>query len=148
MTQYLLEFMNIMNIKKSPSNYALLLLLATAFLTMQWTTTHVHLSEQHSHNGSHHQLQFEAHAHSLNDQTTTIDFSHQSSHTIIIEFGKEYGLSKKETQKIPLTFIVGAAPCLSPPLLLVSTKIPVIENTRSSYLNRSTLSPRAPPHIS
>lgn len=137
-----------MNIKKIPSNYVVLLLLAVVFFTTQWSTIHVHLAEQHSHDGGAHQHQPEAHAHSLIEQATTNDYLHQLSHTNIVELGSEYCFSKNDTQKKALTFIVDTSPCLSPFLLLVSSKIRGFESSKSSYLNRSTLNPRAPPQIS
>ena len=65
----------------------LLLLLVTAFLSMQWTAVHIHLAEQHDHDGSHHQHQPEAHAHHLSIQSVAaIDFSHQEHHANVLDF--------------------------------------------------------------
>lgn len=76
-----------MSVKKAKfsSNYLLRLFLVTAFLTMQWTPAHVHLSEHHEHDGLHHQHQTETHAHNLDNQSIAIDVSnHQTSHANVI----------------------------------------------------------------
>ena len=129
-------------------NYLLLLLLVAAFLTMQSATAHIHLGEQHNHDETHHQHQAELHAHNLITQTIVTADSHQESHANVIVLIHECSIPKQEKQKnLPAALIAKSASLLQP-LLLVSTKIPVIEDTRSSYLNRSTLNPRAPPQIS
>lgn len=138
-----------MNRYKIQPNYALLLLLVMAFLAMQWTTIHIHLAEQHGHDGGYHQHQVDAHDHSFSSQTVTaIDFSQQTNHDNIIEFDREDGLPKKGTQKAPSTTLVGTTVHLLAPFLLVSIKVPVVTNTKSSYVNRSTLNSRAPPQTS
>ena len=139
-----------MNRYKIQPNYALLLLLVMAFLAMQWTTTHIHLAEQHSHDGGSHQHQVDAHDHSFSSgMVTAIDFSQQTNHDNIIEFDREDGLPKKGTQKAAsTTTLVGTTVHLLAPFLLVSIQTPVVTNTKSSYVNRSTLNPRAPPQTS
>lgn len=124
----------------------LLLSLVTAFLTVQWMPPHVHLSEQHKHDGIHHQHQTEIHAHSLVSQTIGVDFSHQISHANIFALIHDYILPKPEKQN-SFSIIVRPVNWL-PSFLLVNIKIPAITNTQLSYFAFSTVNPRAPPQIS
>jgi hypothetical protein len=140
----------IMNIKMTKFwfNRLLSLFLVTAFLTMQWTPVHIHLSEQHDHDGVHHQHLAETHAHNLSNQTITIDISHQTSHTNVIVLGQEYSLSKQDNQKNLSTALVTNTVRVLQPFLLVSIKIPFITSSKLSYFDLSTVNPRAPPQIS
>lgn len=140
-----------MNIKatKSRSSYALFLVLFTAFLTMQWTTAHIHLDEQHQHGGVQHQHQFEAHAHDFSKQyIVAIDLSHQASHANVIEFDHGYNLPKRVQQKNPA--IVVAAAVIHPPrpFAQAGIKMPVLVDVSAYYFDRSVVSPRAPPQTS
>ena len=81
-------------------NQVMLLTFVAAFLTMQWTTTHVHLGEGHDHDGGHHQHNVEVHAHYSIDSnvsaeidvnnSTDFDLSHQSNKLNVIEFNSEF----------------------------------------------------------
>ena len=46
-------------------NKQLLFILITAFLCLQWSTTHIHLASEHEHNGAQHQHAVTAHQHQL-----------------------------------------------------------------------------------
>ena len=59
------------------SNYATLLLV-TAFVAAQFMTVHIHLAEQHDHDGASHQHPSEVHTHDLVIQA--IDTAHQENH--------------------------------------------------------------------
>ena len=140
-------------VKASKLNYALLLVLITVFLTMQWTTTHIHLSQKHNHTGSQHQHKVETHGHQLTDQYVIdygvdSDVSHEVSHANIVDIDHEFTLSKSEKQKFsPLA--VGPPPFqLLQYSLPIRIKVPVILNTKLSFFDRSTVSPRAPPKTS
>ena len=134
-------------------NYTLLFVLITAFLTMQWTATHIHLSQKHNHAGSHHQHKVENHGHDLTDKyvidyVVDIDDSHEVSHANVVDIDHKYTLSKSEKQKY---FPLAVAP---PPFQLLQyslpthVKIPVNLNIKLSYFDRSTVNPRAPPKTS
>ena len=41
----------------------ILIVLVAAFLAMQWSTAHIHLAENHHHDGSHHQHNIAVHSH-------------------------------------------------------------------------------------
>lgn len=120
----------------------LLLLLVTAFITMQWTSSHVHLSEQHAHDGGHHQHQVEAHAHNLDSQLSAL----QANHVNVVELSQECNSPNKGKQKCLSTSLV--LDTLIQPYLLISIKTPATTNSNLSYFDLSTVNPRAPPQIS
>ena len=116
---------------------------------MQWTAVHVHLAEQHDHDGAHHQHQLEAHAHHVSNQdVAAIDYSHQENHSNVLDFNYEYSRPKGEKQKTPSAVVHTLTPLPTQPFLLVSAEIPDVINTKLSYFSRSTDNPRAPPKIS
>ena len=130
-------------------NHALLFVLITAFLTMQWTATHIHLSQKHNHSGSHHQHKVENHNHDLtNKYVIDIDSVHEVNHANAVDIDHKYTLSKSEKQKY--TPLAAAPPSYQLPqsFLPTSVKIPVNLSTKLSYFDRSTVSPRAPPKTS
>ncbi|PHS71864.1 MAG: hypothetical protein COB22_06765 [Cycloclasticus sp.] len=129
-------------------NYLLLLLLVTAFLTMQSATAHIHLGEQHNHDETHHQHQAEIHAHNLATQTTVVADSHQESHANVIVLIHECSIPKQEKQKNLSTALIAKSASLLQPFLLVNIKIPEITNAKLSYFSFSTVNPRAPPQTS
>lgn len=138
-----------MRIAKFCSNCPLLFVVITAFLAMQWTTAHIHLTEHHNHAGSYHEHQIETHAHHLIGQDTiAVDVSHHAGHANVIELDYEYSLPKREQQKNHSTVGVVSVFQLPPPSLLSGIEIPIVTNTKLSYLARSTVNPRAPPQTS
>ena len=134
-------------------NHALLFVLITAFLTMQWTTAHIHLSQNHSHTGSQHHHKVETHGHQLTDQyvidyDVDSDVSHEVSHANIVDIDHKCTLSKSEKQKY-FALVVAPPPYqLLQSFIPISVKIPVNLNTKLSYFDHSTVSPRAPPKTS
>ena len=129
------------------SNYALLLLI-TAFLTMQWSSTHVHLPEQHSHHGSQHQHLANLHSHSLIDEVNASHVSHEVSHANVITFDLECSFQKQQkTNNLPVA-LISEAPQLVTSLWLISYKFPVPLDHPLSYFRYSTNHPRAPPQTS
>ena len=138
-----------LRITKNCSQTALLLLLVTAFLSMQWTTAHIHLAEHHTHEGSHHEHQIESHAdHFTSQHASTIDYNHQADHENTVELDNDC-CSPNNGKQSPSP--IGAIASIYQSQLLptvVSSKIPVIVNTKLSYLDRTTVKLRAPPRIS
>lgn len=130
------------------SNRLLSLCLVTAFLAIQWTPAHIHLSEQHNHDGNHHQHQAETHAHNLTWQAASTDVAHPTSHADIIVLAHACHFPQQEKQGHHLIALVTNATSLLHPSLPVNIAIPIITNTKLSYLELSTVSPRAPPQIS
>ena len=129
-------------------NKTLLLFLVTAFLTVQWTATHIHLAEHHDHDDSHHQHNIETHAHFLTDhQTDSIDSEATTDDLSVVELDYDSNLpiAKKIT---PVISVIASAnlPLLS--FQSVSFELPVFTDDKSGHLDRSTVSPRAPPQAS
>ena len=94
-----------MRVSKFKLSYALFFVLITAFLTMQWTATHIHLPQKHNHAGSHHQHKIETHGHDLTDKyvidyvtkyAVDIDGSHEVRHANVVDIDHKYTLSKSE----------------------------------------------------
>ena len=128
-------------------NPTLLLVIITAFLAMQWSTSHIHLATQHDHDGNHHQHYTETHSHLLADHhADNIDSSHQTGNFNLVELDYEY-FTPTVKKKTPTTVIIG--PVLQQLTIFqrVSVKLPVILNTRLNHLSRSIVSPRAPPRF-
>ena len=146
-----------MNITQIKSNHWLLLFFVTAFLTMQWTTTHIHLATHHQHNGNHHQHTFETHTHQLasfsapkaNHNADTIDvsphFSHQIDHANTIDLNVDYTLQKKAPQKTLSDVIPSLTTSLRPSLRYISTHHTLPPLAQHNYLAHSTDHARAPP---
>ena len=124
------------------------LILVTAFLAMQWTPAHIHLNEQHDHEGSHHQHLAETHVHNLTKQISSTDFDLQASHADAIVLAYECCFRQQDKQKnISAAFITEAATILQP-VLVENDSIPATTNFKLNYLGLSTANPRAPPQIS
>jgi len=119
-----------------------LLFLITAFLTVQWTATHVHFSEDHNHDGNTHKHQIETHTHqfiSINDS------SPQLSHSNIIELdSKDYRQNRKIEKNESLDIVIQTFN-LQVIIPLVKLEVPPFINTRQGYSLYSSSNPRAPP---
>ncbi len=142
----LLRF-NYMNSNKYHSNFVLVLLLVTAFLSMQWTAVHIHLADQHIHDKSLHQHQIETHAHDLiNKSVAAVNLPDQASHTDVIDLDHDANLPKKEKQRTPSSASV-ITPVFALPQAPVKTtgQIAFIKNTKLRSLYRPSFNPRAPP---
>jgi len=129
-------------------NKTLLLFLVTAFLTVQWSATHIHLAGHHVHDDSHHQHVLETHAHFLTDhQTDSIDTEATTDDLSVVELDHKSNLpiEKKIT---PVIAMIASVYLQSLFFQLVSFELPVFTADKSSYLDRSTVSPRAPPQTS
>jgi hypothetical protein len=139
------------------SNHWLLLFFVLAFLTMQWSTTHIHLATQHHHNGKHHHHTIKTHAHQLayfsasnpHQHADTFDlpsyFFHPADHANTIDIKVDYNVQKQTPQKIFSDVITGSTTSLPPSLLYLSTSHFTPPLAQHSYLEHSTVNPRAPP---
>ena len=112
-------------------NHTLLFVLITAFLTMQWSTVHIHLAEHHNPDDSHHQHEIAFHAHySIGHHADAIGFSHQAGSTNVVELDHKYSAPKiKVWKKLSSAAITPAFQLLSStqpiciqPLVVVSPK--------------------------
>ena len=124
------------------------LFLVTAFLSMQWSPSHIHLSEQHDHEESQHQHQAEKHAHNLTKKLISLDVSHQANHANAIVLAYECCFRQQDKQKNLTTALITKAVTILQPVLVVNNSIPAITNIKLSHLGLSTANPRAPPQIS
>ncbi len=127
-------------------NRILFIFLITAFLAVQWSSAHIHLAEQHNHDGSHHQHSSKSHLHSLgNHHSNSIDTSHSTDENYVVQLDLEYRLPKwNKLDNQP-----DVLPQANHPLLPVPqhTDIPRPKFSLSQYpwLSYSTVRLRAPP---
>lgn len=133
-----------LNVTSARVKHSLLLVLVTAFLSMQWTTTHIHLAEHHDHDGVQHQHSAEAHAHQLtNHHADAIDSNH---HNNLVEIDHQC-TNAKGKYKGKLSALAIAAVFQQKTLLLGSIELPAILNTTLNHLDRSTVYLRGPPQF-
>jgi hypothetical protein len=123
-------------------NYIQLLFLITAFFTIQWTTTHIHFSQQHNHDGSLHQHQIQTHAHQY---IAIEDSSSVLSHSNIIEFENDYTFKNRKIEKPSFSDIDIEVSNTIPTISLAKKKIPIFVNIKQGYSHYSSYKPRAPP---
>ena len=130
-------------------NHTFILVLITAFLSMQWSTAHLHLAEHHDHEGSHHQHNIEIHAHhSITHNTDTFDVSHQATDNNVVKLDIECSTSHRTKQEKPSTAVI--APTFQQASLFqaLSVELRVVVKTKLSPLYYSTFNIRAPPQFS
>ena len=123
-------------------NYIQLLFLITAFLTIQWTTSHIHIAKQHNHDGLIHQHQVEAHEHHY---IASDNLSFQVSHLNIIKFDSKYNLQNASQQQSPSSDIAVQVFTTLSSISLLKVEIPTFINTKQGYSLYSSSNPRAPP---
>lgn len=127
-------------------NHTFLLALIIAFLSAQWSISHIHLAEHHDHDGSHHQHKSEVHTHnSIENSVDAIDFAHQSNDLNIVELDREINSHKVDQPQNPFAALISSAFPRLTESLPNDTFLPDFLNTKIDYLSRSTVSPRAPP---
>ncbi len=123
-------------------NYIQLLFVITAFLTIQWTTSHIHIAQQHDHDGLIHQHQEKTHAHQY---IASDNLSFQVSHLNVIELDSKYTLQNTNQQQSPSSDIAVQVFHTLSPISLIKIEIPIFINTKQGYSLYSSVSPRAPP---
>jgi len=130
-------------------NHTLLFTFIAAFLTIQWTTAHIHLAEHHDHDGSHHQHNIEVHTHhSIDQPDSATNLSHQPNSLDVVELDYEFSAKKIEKLEKPSSFVIAFSfPQLSF-AVLDATDLPNNSGTKLSYFYRSKVKPRAPPAYS
>ena len=133
---------------KFRSNKIFLLLLVTAFLTVQWSATHIHLAEHHDHDGSHHQHNIQAHAHyTTNHHTDSIETAHEIGEYNVVEFDNDCVLSvcKKSGNQSLVSFSTVYQFLYAPQS--TSLQLPELESNKQCYIAYSTIRLRAPPQF-
>lgn len=122
--------------------------LITTLLSMQWSMTHIHLSEQHNHDGGLHHHSIEAHAHNpISHHSDLVELSHQTSDADVLELNHEYKLTGSTKQKkVPITILASA---FHPPLVELSKAVLFeVIFTNSEHLDQTTVYLRGPPLLS
>ena len=127
---------------KTRIKYTKLFLIVISLFTIQWATTHVHPSQPYNHANISHQHQIQIHSHQF---ITKTNFSHENSHSNIIEFDDEYTLQENKKLK-KLTTDIGIIDSYEMTFIpLRKIKIPSNTNTHGRHVVRSYSNPRAPP---
>jgi len=146
---------------KLPYN-ALTLVLAIAFLSMQWSSAHIHLAQHHDHDGSHHQHASQGHSHSLTQSHTFESVTAPSSHhgdAIDVQAHSQADLNHDSVVEIGEECTLTASLCLDVPLALISwlddlnlntakvaqLSFPQFNVSQCAWLSYSHVRSRAPP---
>jgi hypothetical protein len=127
---------------------ALLLLLISAFLCMQWASAHIHIAEQHDHGDGHHQHLSQTHAHHFsNHHADLIDAAQPIHHGQIVELDHDCHAPKGSGHNDS----AAAIPHSMQPLALPGIESVSFTLTTFAPLNppqRNIAQPRAPPQQS
>jgi len=126
-------------------NYVQLLFVISAFLTIQWTTSHIHIAQYHDHDGLIHQHQKETHAHQY---IASDNLSFQTNHLNVIAFDSEFNLRNNKQQQSPSSDIALQVFSTLSSISLLRVEIPIFINTKLGYSLYSSVNPRAPPKTS
>ena len=132
-------------------NKAMLFVLVTAMLSMQWSLAHIHLAEHHEHDGSHHQHNIEAHTHKSFTQIDNFTGSNYQVHqqeVKVVELGNDcnvHSWNNFDDQPVTLTSVN-----FQLNLIHHSSNIELSEfsNSKQRYIDYSTINLRAPPKFS
>ncbi len=135
--------------------HSLLFALITAFLTMQWSVTHIHLADHHDHDGSHHQHQIESHAHhgaghhsdghhSGSHHSDTIDSAHPINDINVVELDHDCN-SPNGKIKTPTHALMASYAWQSSWHQPNTFHRPTAFNAHAAHLEQSTIQLRAPP---
>ena len=127
-------------------NKMLFLVLLVSFLSLQWTSAHIHLAEQHDHDGTHHQHEIESHAH---HQTLSADSAHSiddSGELVELDLDcNRYATSKYDSHYIAFSSFNNQLRIYSQ---VGDNEPSVIQNSKLRYIDYSTIQFRGPPQIS
>lgn len=125
--------------------------LVVAFLSMQWSSAHIHLAQHHDHGGSHHQHGVEAHAHQsiTQDENSNRSTFETDNHDVnVVEI--EHQCNTKNGNHFDEQFIA-STPCdfhLSFSALKSSFESTELNSSKQRYLDYTTIYGRAPPQAS
>lgn len=127
-------------------NLPILLLLITAFLTMQTTSVHVHLTDHHDHHKSIYEV--ENHTHDLTPpHFGDVELAHQGDSSTAIELDNSFNTSSVQKKVSDFAVILPYFELA----LQVETAKPYSSEPYKSLQNTSNfspLNPRAPPYFS
>jgi len=127
-------------------NKALLYCLIATFLTLQWSATHLHLSNNHTHDGSHHNHHNEFHAHySIESGTNAVNTLHHSDNNQTVEF--DFELSNQKSEKLEKSLVAITSSSESVVAKIIPFHFDFVEvdppPTNPHFL--TSIKPRAPP---
>ena len=124
----------------------LFLALLISFLSLQWSSAHIHLAEQHDHGGDHHQHEIEAHSH---HQTLSADSAHSiddSDKLVELDLDcNRYATSKYDSQYAAFSSINNH---LSIYYQADDNAPSVTHKSKLRYIDYSTIQFRGPPQTS
>lgn len=133
-----------------------ILLLITAFLSLQWSSSHIHLAAYHDHDGEHHQHNVTAHNHQLTKHQDVID---SASDVHINELVSHESHTVVEIEQLCISVKVKYVDQLAVLPVLLAADYRLYKNhndlikfvtsaSYNSYLDSSTVLSRAPPSFS
>ena len=134
------------NAAKFRYNKMLFLVLFVSFLSLQWSSAHIHLAEQHDHGDTHHQHEIEAHSH---HQTLSADSAHSiddSDKLVELDLDcNRYATSKYDSHYIAFSSVNNHLSIYYPS---GDNEPPVLQKSKLRYIDYSTIQFRGPPQIS
>lgn len=132
-------------------NRTMFFVLVTAFLSMQWSSAHIHLAEHHEHGGSHHQHEVEAHAHqSITQDDNSSSSTHQiDNHNVnVVEI--DHQCNTKSGNHLDEQYIASTPDDFHPSFIPLKSSIEPtkLNSSKLRYIDYSTIYGRAPPKTS
>lgn len=134
-------------VTKLRRHYPLLFVLIIAFISMQGASAHVHLAENHNHDGIHHH-EAESHAHNLTTHySDTVDSSHLADASNTVDLDNQCNVPSGKSQSPDL---IAIEYCSQQYTYVQTVRIepPFTNNLFYHLFDRSTANPRAPPYFS
>ena len=126
----------------------LYLVLLVSFLSLQWSSAHIHLAEHHDHDGTHHQHEIEKHTHHQTLSADNFNFHSIDDSDKLVELDLDcnrYATSKYDIQCIVFSSVNNQ---LSVYYQVGDNEPPVTHNSKLRYIDYSTIQFRGPPKIS
>ncbi|MDH5518310.1 MAG: hypothetical protein OEY36_10925 [Gammaproteobacteria bacterium] len=136
---------------KFHSNGPVFFVLLTAFLSMQWGTSHIHLAEQHDHDGSHHLHTIKAHSHysiTENDYSFSLHHPVDSHNDNVVEIDHQcnnHTTKSLNDQVVPLTTDYWRPNFIALQRVVIATEL---NNSEQRFIDYTTKHPRSPPKSS
>ena len=131
---------------KFRDNKMLLLVLLVSFLSLQWSTAHIHLAAQHDHDGTHHQHEIEAHSHhqslssdsshSIDDSDNLVELDLDCNRYATSKYDSQYTVFSSVNNHLNIYYQVG------------DNALSIIHSSKLRYIDYSTIQFRGPPQIS
>ena len=125
--------------------------LVTAFLSMQWSSAHIHLAEHHDHDGSHHQHEVQVHGHqsiTQDDNSSSFIYQIENHNANVVEI--EHQCNTKNGNHFEDQFIASTPDDYHLNFISQKSSIEAIgsNNPKQRYIDYSTIYGRDPPKSS